>query len=215
LAVLKRSGVTFAFCVLSAVASLAQSSPNSSPSALQAPLRGFVPPYEILRTVRAAGFDPLAPPLREGTTYVVRAIDFRGVPMRVVVDARSGAIRDANRIIAGPGLYGPYVPGPYAPVSYGRRAMQPYPSDDIEAGYGHAPYAGMSELSTSDRHSFGLAPGLGFVPLPRPRPANVTATSAREKTPIAKPNIASAPAAPAPEVSSKPGGGSAIPAIND
>jgi hypothetical protein len=40
----------------------------------------------------------------------VRAIDFRGVAMRVVVDARSGAIRDANRIVSGPGLYGPYVP---------------------------------------------------------------------------------------------------------
>jgi len=40
-----------------------------------------VPPYEILRTLRAAGFQPLAPPLREGTTYVVRALDFRGVPV--------------------------------------------------------------------------------------------------------------------------------------
>jgi hypothetical protein len=79
-----------------------------------------VPPYEILRTVRAAGFDPLAPPLREGTSYVVRAIDFRGVAMRVVVDARSGAIRDANRIVSGPGLYGPYAPGPYPPAPYGR-----------------------------------------------------------------------------------------------
>jgi hypothetical protein len=97
-----------AFCLLSAVSGFAQSppSPVSSP-----PLRGFVPPFEILRTVRAAGFEPLAPPLREGSTYVVRAIDFRGVAMRVVVDARSGAIRDANRIVSGPGLYGPYIPG--------------------------------------------------------------------------------------------------------
>jgi len=96
-----------------------------------------VPPYEILRTLRAAGFEPLAPPLREGTTYVVRAIDFRGVPMRVVVDARSGAIRDANRIVSGPGLYGPYVPGPYAPVYYGRIAAPSHPpGDEIEPGYG-------------------------------------------------------------------------------
>ena len=212
MAVLRRSGVTFAFCVLSAVASFAQSSPNPSPSALQPPLRGFVPPYEILRTVRAAGFDPLAPPLREGTTYVVRAIDFRGVPMRVVVDARSGAIRDANRIVSGPGLYGPYVPGPYAPVFYGRHAVPPYPPDDIEPGYGHAPYVGAAELSTSDRHSSGL----GLVPLPRPRPASLAVTSASEKKPIARPDIAtSAPAAPQPEASSKPGRGSAAPAIND
>ena len=76
---LRRSGIAFAFCVLSAVSSFAQSFPSPSPS--PTPLRGFVPPYEILRTLRAAGFQPLAPPLREGTTYVVRALDFRGVPV--------------------------------------------------------------------------------------------------------------------------------------
>jgi hypothetical protein len=136
--------------------------------------------------------------------------------MRVVVDARSGAIRDANRIVAGPGLYGPYAPGPYAPVFYGRHAVPPYPPDDIEPGYGRAPYVGASELSTGDRHSSGLAPGLGLVPLPRPRPASLAATSASEKKPIAEPDIAtSAPAAPQPEASSKPGRGSAVPAIND
>ena len=93
----------------------------------QTPVTGFVPPYEIVRTVRAAGFDPLAPPLREGTTYVLRATDFRGILMRVVVDARTGAIRDANRIVPGPGLYGSggygqggyYGPGGYGPDGYG------------------------------------------------------------------------------------------------
>ena len=50
------------------------------------PLPGFVPPFEITRIVRTAGFDPMARPLREGTTYVVRATDFRGILMRVVVD---------------------------------------------------------------------------------------------------------------------------------
>ena len=67
------------------------------------PLPGFVPPYEITRIVRTAGFDPLAPPLREGTTYVLRATDFRGILMRVVVDARSGAIRAVNRIVSDQG----------------------------------------------------------------------------------------------------------------
>jgi hypothetical protein len=175
------------------------------------PLRGFVPPYEILRTIRAAGFEPLAPPLREGTTYVVRAIDFRGVAMRVVVDARSGAIRDANRIVSAPGLYGPYIAGPYAPVFYGRLAAPPpYPADDLEPGYG---------LPPSDRHS----PGLSLIPMPRPRPAslattgaaaaNAAATSASE---ITRPDVATrGPPAPEPEPSRKPGAGSAIPAIND
>lgn len=222
MAVLRRSVIAFAFCGLSAVSSFAQSSfAQSSPStAPQTPLRGFVPPYEILRTVRAAGFEPLAPPLREGTTYVVRAFDFRGVAMRVVVDARSGAIRDANRIVAGPGLYGPYMPGPYAPVYYGRLAAPPTyaPPDDIEPGYGRPPYVGTSELSSGDRHSFG--PNL--VPLPRPRPASLTATGTAEKKPIAgpdpiaKPDLAtSAPTAPQSGLSGKPNKGSALPPIND
>ena len=58
-----------------------------------------------MRTLRSAGFDPLAPPLREGTIYVARATDYRGILMRVVLDARTGAIRDANRIVPGPGNY--------------------------------------------------------------------------------------------------------------
>ena len=75
--------------------------PAASPASLPLP-PGFVPAYEIMRRLRAAGFNPLAPPLREGTTYVVRATDFRGILLRVAVDARTGAIRDANRIAPGP-----------------------------------------------------------------------------------------------------------------
>src|SRR5262249_25228749 len=164
LAVLRRAGIVLAFCLLSAVSGFAQSPPSPGSSL---PLRGFVPPYEILRTVRAAGFEPLAPPLREGSTYVVRATDFRGVAMRVVVDARSGAIRDANRIVSGPGLYGPYVPGPYGPVVYGRLPPPPYPPDDIEAGYG-------STAAPGERH----VPGPSLVPLPRPRPGSLATSSA-------------------------------------
>lgn len=206
--VLTRFGIACAFCLLSVVASFAQSLPSSSPP--PAPLRGFVPPYEILRTVRAAGFEPLAPPLREGTTYVVRAFDFRGVAMRVVVDARSGAIRDANRIMSSPGLYGPYAPGPYAATYYGRLAAPPYPPDDIETGYGRPPHIGASELAPNDRH----APGLSLVPLPRARPASLTASGASEKKPVARPDIATS-AAPQSEPSAKSGRGPAIPAIND
>ncbi len=65
----------------------------------QPPMIGFVSPYEIMRTVRSAGFHPVSRPLREGTSYVLRATDFRGIPMRVVLDARTGVIRDATRIV--------------------------------------------------------------------------------------------------------------------
>ncbi|HEY1983389.1 MAG TPA: hypothetical protein VGH13_25175, partial [Xanthobacteraceae bacterium] len=109
--------VAFALIVVLAPAhGFAQSSPPPAPL----PSPGFVSPYEIMRTARAAGFDPISPPLREGPTYVLRAYDFRGILMRVVVDARSGAIRDANRIVRN--LYDPdaedeigMVPPPYGP----------------------------------------------------------------------------------------------------
>ena len=221
---LRLSGAVFAFSVLGAVTALAQSPPTASPSAPQsAPLRGFVPPYEILRTVRAAGFDPLAPPLREGTSYVVRAIDFRGVAMRVVVDARSGAIRDANRIVSGPGLYGPYAPGPYPPAPYGRFGPPRYlaPADEV-AAYGRPPYVGASEVPSSDQDELlGLAPTrsrypASLVPLPRPRPAGLAAAGGGETKSTVKPDIATGtPLAPRSVPLNNPTSASAIPAIND
>jgi len=131
----------------------------SGPACAQTPVTGFVPPYEIVRTVRAAGFDPLAPPLREGTTYVLRATDFRGILMRVVVDARTGAIRDANRIVPGPGLYGPggYGPGGYGPGGYG------------PGGYGPALYG---------PRTYGPEPGpRAYGPEASPRPLGVAPPS--------------------------------------
>src|ERR1700728_1873166 len=98
---------------LSAAPQVAAHTPQPLP-----PLPGFVPPFEISRIVRSAGFDPLAPPLREGATYVVRAVDFRGTLMRVVVDGRSGAIRAVNRIVSASEGYGPTAipPPPYGPL---------------------------------------------------------------------------------------------------
>ena len=93
------------FLPLTAAPGSAQAPPASSTAPL--PASGFMTPPQITRIVRSAGFDPLAPPLREGSTYVLRATDYRGILMRVVVDARSGAIRAVNRIVAGPGPIGP------------------------------------------------------------------------------------------------------------
>src|SRR5262249_57525255 len=158
-----------AFCLLSMVASFAESLPSSSPPA---PLRGFVPPYEILRTVRSAGFEPLAPPLRQGSTYVVRAIDFRGVAMRVVVDARSGVIRDANRIVSGPGPYGPYAPGP---VYYGRFGPPPPylgPPDELYIGE-VAPSEDEPRAASLHGPRSGVPTLIPAVPFPPPLPARL------------------------------------------
>src|SRR6202167_1841011 len=102
----------FALTFLTLAVASGQAQVAPPPQQAPPPVAGFVPPYEIMRTLRSAGFDPLAPPLREGATYVARATDYRGILMRVVLDARTGAIRDANRIVPGPAAYGgPSRPG--------------------------------------------------------------------------------------------------------
>jgi hypothetical protein len=170
--------------------------PLPGPSASPRPVTGFVSPYEIVRTVRAAGFDPLSPPLREGTTYVLRATDYRGILMRVVVDARSGAIRDANRIVPGPGSYGSYgtagiEPSPYgggSPRYYGPPSPYGVPIYDEPDGV-----PSVTELQPLTRqpvphpslHPAIIAP----PPLPRPRPAEIA--SRKSTAPSTKPDIKS------------------------
>jgi hypothetical protein len=132
--------------------------PPPAPPPTQAPPAeiGFVSPYEIMKTVRSAGFSPLAPPLREGTDYVLRAVDFRGILTRLVVDARTGAIRDVNRIVPGPGRF-----------SQMESMAPPYDDPDFDA-----PALGANigqPLRPPGAHS-ATWPTLS-VPLPRPRPA--------------------------------------------
>jgi hypothetical protein len=119
---------------------------------------GFVSSYEITRIARSAGFDPLAPPLREGTIYVLRATDYRGILMRVVIDARTGAIRDANRIVPGPGRYGQFYSAPslYDPADLAEPVMVP---STAEMERPLAPHG-------ATRSALPEIP-----PLPRPRPA--------------------------------------------
>lgn len=199
---------------------------QTSPAAMSPPLLpGFVPPYEITRIVRSAGFDPLARPLREGTTYVVRATDFRGVLMRVVVDAQSGAIRAVNRIVAGPGSYGtlgmlpraydappPYdAPSPYARPEFG--APEIAPNEDSGAPPAPAPVAIRPAV-----HPLVVEP-----PLPRPRPPEL---ATRKVTDDAKASIKSSTksggvvpaidigAAPAAKAESKPSAAVTAPATS-
>lgn len=144
------------------------------------PLPGYLPPYEISRIVRSAGFDPLAPPLREGTTFVVRATDFRGIVMRVVVDAQSGAIRAVNRIVADSGPYGSasMVPPPngasppYGPLEFD--GSEPPPAKD---GAAQPPVAAPVPTAL---HSPPHPPGVEFPPLPRPRPAALASRKASD-----------------------------------
>ncbi len=129
-----------------------------------------MPPYEITAVVRSAGFEPLAPPLREGTTYVLRATDFRGILMRVVVDAHSGAIRAVNRIVPGPGPSGPIgmLPPPYGATDFEGPDMAPG-----EAGAAPMPPPAMRTAAHP--------PVSALPPLPRPRPAELASRKAAEE----------------------------------
>ena len=154
-------GVVLVACLLAAAPGRAQVTPAAPPPAAQ-PITGFVSSYEIARIARSAGFDPLAPPLREGTIYVLRATDYRGILMRVVIDAHTGAIRDANRIVPGPGRYGQYYGAPsiHDPADLDLPAMVPSTADVEPAlvrplGPRGATRSVMPEIP----------------PLPRPRPA--------------------------------------------
>lgn len=178
-----RAGVlaATAFFLFVSLLTIAPSQAQMPASTSPPPLPGFMPPYEITRIVRSAGFDPLAPPLREGTTYVLRATDFRGILMRVVVDARSGAIRAVNRIVVGPAPYGQagMVTPPYRLVpAYPPYGVQPsYPPPDV-ADPGTIP----DEATMAAPPAAGIHPGAhplaSSPPLPRPRPAELASRKA-------------------------------------
>jgi hypothetical protein len=192
------------FLLLAAAAGQAQTAPppaNPPPAQAAAqprPVTGFVSSYEILRTARAAGFDPLAPPLRDGSTYVLRATDFRGILMRVVLDARTGAIRDVTRIVSedsGPyGMMAPpygappyawpqYGPPPYAPPPYGAPAEYDAPQMP-PADVGAPTELTRPAAAPARTNPTGLAHS-SSPPLPRPRPASL-ALQNPEKTGVAR-----------------------------
>jgi hypothetical protein len=119
--------------------------------------------------------------MREGRTYVLHATDYRGILMHVVLDARTGALRDVTRIVGPygmmppPGAPGPYGPPPYAPPP---GAAPPY---DAPAEYGPpGPQYGSEEggamptplppgLAPTAHHPAAAARSHA-LPLPRPRP---------------------------------------------
>ena len=205
-----------ALCVVLLTGSGQAQVPVAASVSSAAPLHslGFMPPYEIARKVRRAGFDPLSPPLREGSIYVVRATDFRGILMRVVVDARSGVIRDASRIVPGPGSYGqqaamlPYEPlpnetsGPPQMSAYGRPADYETPPVPLEDGE-------MMPPRTPALHPVTRASVTALPPLPRPRPAELAVRKQDDAKPDTKPDAAAAN----PQAKSEVTGSAATPPI--
>jgi hypothetical protein len=194
-------GVVLVACLFAAAPGRAQvpAPPPAAPPVVQ-PVTGFVSSYEITRIARSAGFDPLAPPLREGTIYVLRATDYRGILMRVVIDARTGAIRDANRIVPGPGRYGQFYSAPslYDPADLAEPVMVPSTAEMERPLVPHG----------ATRSALPEIP-----PLPRPRPAALASRKplddgnpAAKVRAIAKPQVNSEAITAPPAALVAPGG---------
>ena len=195
-------GVVLVACLFAATPGRAQvpAPPPAAPPITQ-PVTGFVSSYEITRIARSAGFDPLAPPLREGTIYVLRATDYRGILMRVVIDARTGAIRDANRIVPGPGRYGQFYSAPslYDPADLAEPVMVPSTAEMEPPPLRPLVPHGVTRSALPE-----------IPPLPRPRPAALAsrkpfADANPKAQPIADPKgvTPGAPPAAKPQINSE------------
>jgi hypothetical protein len=124
----------------------------SAPAVAQGFEPGTMPPREIMRMLRATGFEPMSRPMRRGPNYVVFAVDNRDREVRIVIGARTGGIVSVapmQTASQGPprgGVnMGPYerMPPGYAPPA-GYRSGPPTAEDDDgppPAGYGMRPPA--------------------------------------------------------------------------
>jgi hypothetical protein len=151
----------------------------------------LMPPYEVARVVRSSGLIPVAPPMRSGAAYIVRAMDRYGTPVRMVIDGRSGEIVEVRRIAAVAPDYG-----------YPRREPPPYgyPRGEAAPGYRAAPPPAAAVPSREDRQvpqpriteprSAAVTPA--HPPVPRARPS----TAAPAQASVAKPEPAPTPEAP-------------------
>ena len=145
---------------------------------------GALPPSEIVQIVRSAGLLPTSEPALTGSTYVVRAVDPYGTPIRVIIDARYGYILSVHRMAA--------TEPPHPP--YGALGMRDRPSrtdytrDDLN---GPVPPRAIPLRAPS---AAPLHP-----PVPKPR----AATAAETAKPVPPPDGAPAGPASAPAASAK------------
>lgn len=124
-----------------------------------------LPPYEVLTIIRSVGFDPAGQPVLRGGVYVIRAIDFDGIPVRVAVNARSGQIVS---VIETP------------PVTrFGAPAYENVRRPSLDVPYA-GPYRAKPRRRVATR-----------TPVPRPSPKPVSTTGSIGGTDAAKPAPAS------------------------
>ncbi len=205
--------------------------PAPAPTAAPVPARPAypaLPPGRIAVIVRASGFDPLFRPMRQGDTYVLRALDHNEVEYRLVLDAYTGRTISIHALGGGPyaARSGPYYPGPYR----GGPAYGPYRGPVYGRLFGPDNPYGPRPLPPRDvpqvRPPQAAKATQPLTPLPRPRPYVMEATSSipadapkpaePQKTPPPPPApqapVTAAP--PAPPTDAPPNnGGAAMPPV--
>jgi len=152
-----------------------------------------MPPTEIVLIVRSAGLLPTTEPTLTGATYVVRAVDPYGTPIRVIIDARYGYILSVHRIA---GMEPTRPPDPY-----GAFGMRPRPDGTDYANDDADRLAPPRAIPTRPDRSLSATPA--HPPLPKPRattPAEQAAKSAPASEPVAPADAdpQASPAAPPP-----------------
>lgn len=173
-----------------AVAGAAAAEPASPPPNIAAGL----PPGQIMAIVRASGFDPIGRPVRSGNVYTLQALDPYDIEYRMVVDARTGRTVSL-REIARPG---PYEAAPQIGRVFGGPPGGPAlrPPHDVPHAAPAAPHGAPPPQQRSAATTARLPPQKteeAALPLPRPRPYVMDATTS---TPVGPP-AASARAAEA------------------
>jgi hypothetical protein len=196
------------------------------------PIAGM-PGNEVVGMVREMGLDPIGPPTRSGNFYILRAADYYGRPMQVIVDARRAEVVSVEALNAPGSIHGgpyPAANARYAPGPYGSGGHPGYgvPNDDdfdaplpAQRGVRSAPRSDLGPLQ-ADPHrgvlpmplpqhvtpkpvtkSAAITPGK--PPVPRKRPATAPQETAGTVEPLqAKPEAAPAPSAPAPATEATP-----------
>jgi hypothetical protein len=173
----------------------------------------LIPPYRIAMVVRSAGLFPVAPAVRQGPNYVVRAVDRYGTPMRVWVDGYYGQILAARRLAS---LYpretmaprfdrhaDPTDVGPYG-VPPGARPPAPVGQRPGGAAIPNVRHNG-SDTAVTTVVPERAGPAVAPAPIPRAKPSpGASAAAAVKPVPEPSPAHASASVPPATEKQQKP-----------
>jgi len=156
-------------------------------------------PPQVSGIVRSMGFVPTSTPVREGLTYVVRAVGKRGRPVRVVVDARFGDLLSVRPIAALGGPYlvppgripwlGPQLRPPKAIGQFDANSAPPLPRARV------APDAAKQQSAASPEPE-AAKPSQQSAAGPEPPPANANVLTIGPAAPAADPTPTGSAVAP-------------------